>query len=341
MKNNFARNGTIAVIIFIALLAVAGPAAWYEYNGSQDAPIELNSPWKWDTQESRVGEVVSGNMKISAPWGQEPTGGTAELAPGIAGGKITIQRVETNYLSGVYEVKLMAIPYRAMDFESVGTLRLNYPAKFAEKVPADLTAIHLPGLKCVMPENLPDSELTLAGLASPPAGKWNILHYLIIFSAILIVGAMIWGISRSRRREVVPEPPWVAAERELTDLRTKVAGHPELVIPGVLKVSDIVREYLDERFSWSTTRQTAAEFLLELTRGDSPLTLEHRKSLKNFVYASELVKFAGDHPTIEMLDNAIDEAIALVEDTKTSPESNEVESGKINGGSTTTEVKNV
>ncbi|MEG1980686.1 MAG: hypothetical protein RR060_08145, partial [Victivallaceae bacterium] len=316
MKNKFAQNLIIAIIIALVLLAVAGPAAWYEYNGSQNGPIELSSPWVWKSPTLKVGESVSGNMKISAPWGQEPTGGRVDWKSGITGGELEIKRVETNYLTGIYELKLTAIPYRAADFESAGTLQLNYPAEFSKKVPPELTIIHLPGLKSLMPDKLPDNELTLAGLASPPGSKWNILHYLTGLAAILIVGVIIYVIIRSRRHEEQLTPPWIIAERELTDLRTRVAGHPELVVPGVVKVSDIVRGYLDERFHWSTTRQTAAEFLLELTKGDSPLSLGHRKSLKNFVYASELVKFAGEHPTVEMLDTAIDEAIALVEDTK-------------------------
>ena len=92
-------------------------------------------------------------------------------------------------------------------------------------------------------------------------------------------------------------------------------------------VSDVVREYLEERFSLHAPDRTTEEFLEEM-RGSDSLTPEQKQLLQDFLTRCDLVKFARAEPTIDELKSLLDSALRLVDETAPVAESTASGSGK-------------
>ena len=83
-------------------------------------------------------------------------------------------------------------------------------------------------------------------------------------------------------------------------------------------VSDTIRWYLEERFSFRAPERTTEEFLYEL-QGTDLLTPDQKTSLGEFLQRCDLVKFARYEPGEPELRDLHDSALRLVEETEPGP----------------------
>ncbi len=143
-----------------------------------------------------------------------------------------------------------------------------------------------------------------------------------VLVALAAVATLVYRL-RTRPRRAAPAPPplppHVIALRALESLRAR-----SLVEHGAFKefysaLSDIVRRYLEERFSVRAPEMTTEEFLL-LTSRDGRLAPPHRRLLGEFLTESDLVKFARHLPTRVDSQRAFDAARRFVDDTTERPE---------------------
>ncbi len=324
----------IAGVVTLAVLAIAGAGiCYYKYQQVQQVAIVQYEPWQWQPSEAVVGVEVRGSLSVKCPWGQSPKQANVVWRSGLTGSDVGVITKERSFWGfDAYKISFKAVPYKNGELESGGRVQISYQGVAPSKVAEEIKTLVLPALSVSeMPLEDEGDELLLAGEVTPPEaiqGGW--LWWTIIgVVALGIVAYIFWWRRRGYQDRGLEA--WEIAEQELKELQSQVKAHPDMVVPGVIKVSDIVREYLDKRFQWNSTRQTAPEFLRELTRTDSPLNIEHRKRLKKFVNSAELVKFAGEHPEVSMLNDAIGEAFLLVDDTK---ETAQVDSDVSNDGNT-------
>ena len=116
-----------------------------------------------------------------------------------------------------------------------------------------------------------------------------------------------------------PRPPHEIAAAELERLRGR-----RLVEEGAFKeyysaLSDIVRRYLEGRFTLRAPEMTTEEFLLATAR-DGRLMPAHRRLLGEFMTESDLVKFARHLPTIADSERAWAAARRFVDETAAVPQ---------------------
>jgi hypothetical protein len=114
---------------------------------------------------------------------------------------------------------------------------------------------------------------------------------------------------------VVAEPAHLIALRRLEALQG--AGYLEA---GDFKtfyseLSEIIREYMENRFQIRALEMTTEEFLVHLTK-DNSLTREQQLLLREFLNYSDLVKFAKHLPLLEEADRALAKSRELIEETK-------------------------
>jgi hypothetical protein len=83
----------------------------------------------------------------------------------------------------------------------------------------------------------------------------------------------------------------------------------------ISRLTDIVRDYLEHRFNIHAPSQTTHEFLTDLDKSDSPLELEHKQFLRDFMTAADMVKFAKLPADQALLENAMNKAEQLVQST--------------------------
>ena len=122
------------------------------------------------------------------------------------------------------------------------------------------------------------------------------------------------------------------AAARLARLRAQGLPGPEHVDPWYVELSDIVRRYVEERFSLRAPELTTEEFLLEAGRS-AELTPAHRDLLSDFLDRCDRVKFAryspGEGESREVLEVAarfLEESRA-VEDGPTGQEDGAIRSG--------------
>lgn len=157
-------------------------------------------------------------------------------------------------------------------------------------------------------------------------------NYVLLFwivGAVLLVGLFFllrWLLPKLKFRKqavIVARPAWEIAQEQLTALE-----HENLPAQGEIKeyfvrLSGIVRHYLEDRFCVSAPEMTTDEFLLHLKT--LPVLNEQQKvSLKEFLTASDLVKFARHGSSMSEMTKVLSGARCLVEETTPTVENTSV-----------------
>lgn len=168
----------------------------------------------------------------------------------------------------------------------------------------------------------PGAELQLAG-AMDVYRRFD-YRYLWVGAALacFAIGFYFWMRSRNHRKSA-PVPPWQRALEKLERLRFELRQRRVLPEQGFVRLSDVVRDYIEERFQLPASRKTTSEFL-EALSDNNPLPEEQRPFLNDFLSAADQVKFAKAPPDTLLLNQAIDRAEKLISSTGKPEEEKEV-----------------
>jgi hypothetical protein len=151
----------------------------------------------------------------------------------------------------------------------------------------------------------------------PPVELPDPLKWVIIAAVVLIAAVAAWLLWRywQKRRAQVPPipiiPAHVRARRKLEEALALI-GHPR---EFCITVSDTIRGYLEERFSFRAPERTTEEFLYEL-RQTNLLTPDQKDGLGEFLKRCDLVKFAKYEPREPELRDLHGSALRLVDETE-------------------------
>jgi len=168
---------------------------------------------------------------------------------------------------------------------------------------------------------------------APPVSLPGLNPWIYVGIAVLLIAAGLtyWWKKLRRKRapvETQPQPHEIAlrALRELMneDLITK--GQAKLFY---LKVSAILRRYIEGRFGLQAPESTTEEFLNDL-RDDQSFSERQKELLRQFLVHCDLVKFAGHQPVREEIDDTINTCAQFIAETK--PQESAVQPGT-GGGS--------
>ena len=145
-------------------------------------------------------------------------------------------------------------------------------------------------------------------------------NLLLIIGILAIVAAFVfWLISRGKK--AVPAPAvqvksaYDTAWEQLEALKAK-----DLISQGKIKeyhieISDIIRRYLEGRFSLNAPEMTTEEFLNSLRQG-ARLETAHKDLLREFLGYCDLVKFAKYTPESREIDLVWESARNFISQTK-------------------------
>jgi hypothetical protein len=140
-----------------------------------------------------------------------------------------------------------------------------------------------------------------------------LLPALIAGAVLLAFGALgLWRWLRRRRQPRVLLPFEIALQR-LEEMRALM--QPDDAREFSIAVSDVVRRYIEERFSVTATHRTTEEFLHDLLDSSHAPLARHRALLSEFLQACDLVKFAGMSLTLQNMESLHHSARAFVLET--------------------------
>ena len=153
--------------------------------------------------------------------------------------------------------------------------------------------------------------------------------YVLAAALLLIAGGLSWYLWKKRARDIETaamrrKTAYETAYEQLKKLRAMDLPGQGKIQEYYTRLSDIIRRYLESRFSLRAPEMTTEEFLAAV-RNSSVLVDAHKDLLKEFLSKCDMVKFAKYGPTpIEMLDS-FKAAENLLEQTRPVEEEEEEE----------------
>jgi len=210
----------------------------------------------------------------------------------------------TCYWAGTHTIPEMAVTFKTDDGET-------------HEARAQAVTITV---KSLLPSDWERQDIREAKPLVPVRSAWWWLYgWLMIIGGI--VG--VWWWRRQQKRvnvpSVPPRPPHEVAFEALSNLRQEDLPGRNRYEEYYIRLSGIVRTYIEARFGMKAPEMTTEEFL-QIVSSAQTLSLDHRRLLQGFLERCDLVKFARYEPPRSEADEAFEAAHRFIQDTVPSPE---------------------
>ncbi|MGV8880151.1 MAG: hypothetical protein ACOH2A_14110 [Sphingobacteriaceae bacterium] len=173
-----------------------------------------------------------------------------------------------------------------------------------------------------------DTSKSIYDIKQPLAVSYTWLDWLRdnwkwIFFGIMILLAIIGAINYFRKTSVpqiapVKQKPVIPAHQialdKLNGLRNKQLWQQDEVKQYHSELSDIIREYLENRYQINALEQTTEEIFAALKH--KKITNENRNLLRRMLTLADLVKFAKEKPDGAVNEQSMEKAVNFVTDTQ-------------------------
>jgi hypothetical protein len=326
---------------FVLLCALAACGGSRTETSSEAAPIEPakdaiaktteNGPVKatvkvWPAKPT-LGDAIHVRLEIEAPAGvsidapfQEAgdqrlgrfrvVGFTRDTERLPSGGQIQKQTYTLEApASGRHRIPPLRL--EMIDARAAGSADAKKPQELlTDEVPLDIAPV---------PAEQATAELRPAqGELDPEVGGTSWALILGIGGGILMLGsgsALAFRAFRARRRIEKQRSAYEEAVSELRALEDKGPPSEDTADAWFVRLSSIVRRYLEQRYEIRAPELTTEEFL-NVATARPELTAEHRGLLTQFLERCDRVKFAGYRPDSEESLATLAAARGFVEDTR-------------------------
>jgi hypothetical protein len=214
------------------------------------------------------------------------------------------------YLPGTYTIPALKIIYRE---KGEGT---DESELFTEEIEITVTSL--------LPENAGD--LQIKDIKPPeelPLDKNKLLWLagsILLIIILVVAGFVYWRKTRAKKEVVMVQasPDEIAFQELDTLLAENLLSRGEIKLFH-LRISDILRRYIENRFGLKAPERTTEEFLTELTRDmqmQKALLGDHKRLLGEFLNQCDLVKFAKHEPSIEESGKTVTVCREFIEETR-------------------------
>lgn len=207
------------------------------------------------------------------------------------------------FLAGAYNVPPLTV--RHGEKESKASVRRQLST---EEVPIEVTSVLPPD------EQSPEIK-DIAGPVDMPAPWWPWIVGAVALAA-LAAALLWWRRRKQRQKEFVPPPlPHEVAYAELEKLLSSGLLERGEVKLFYLRLSNILRHYIEDRFGLRAPEQTTEEFLVELRKNEF-LEARHKELLQRFLEHCDLVKFAELQTTRQEAETSVSLCRSFIDETK-------------------------
>ncbi|MDR1985013.1 MAG: hypothetical protein LBQ28_09365 [Prevotellaceae bacterium] len=224
----------------------------------------------------------------------------------------------TSFDSGHYFIMFPIIVENPADIENPDTIASNLVQFHVNTIPVDTLTYKMYDIK---------RQITY------PLTLGEILFWVLIIIVIIII--VIAGIILYRRwknkqplfGKAKPKiPPHVVAFKELSLLRTEKLWQQGKVKLYYTRITDIIRKYIEGRFSILAMEKTSDEILADIKKNKIDEMYSFDK-LREMFYTSDLAKFAKYQPAPDENEDSFKTAFEFV--TNTQPKEEEKEETQI------------
>lgn len=193
----------------------------------------------------------------------------------------------TSFDSGSYVIPSM-YAYICRDSQVCDTLMIR-------EIPLEVTTVPVDTASYQMYDIRPQFRYPVTFSEVIPYVGGALLLAALVYVAILIFKSVKTrkGIEQVVR---VKEKPWVVALKNLDEIDEKRLWQGGMVKAYYTEVTDVLRIYLEERFSLTAMERTSAEILSDIDSGNVLEKAEYDR-LKDIFETSDFVKFAKYNPS--------------------------------------------
>jgi hypothetical protein len=158
----------------------------------------------------------------------------------------------------------------------------------------------------------------IEGVVAPPRAVSHAWIWAVAAVVVIGLGVVVWAVVRRRHSHRIVRVFRPAHELAYGRLRALVEA--KLVEQGRTKefyqqITDILRHYIEDRFSLHAPEQTTDEFLYSLSQADT-LAKPDQAGLADFLQHCDLVKFATHLPTAEQIQQTFNLVKGFIEKTR-------------------------
>lgn len=202
---------------------------------------------------------------------------------------------EYRYVFTIYDTGTHVIPPVPVEYKKVDEDKWRF--KESPQVPIEVESL--------LTEESRDIR-GIKGLLPFKSVFWKILVIALVLLILIVFGLLIWkykhtGDPQEEEKEMIPAH--VIAYTKLNKLKAMDLPGKGLIKEYYTRLSDILRCYLENRFSFKAPEMTTEEFM-EAAKASSDLETRHKDALEIFLSHCDMVKFAKYRSTkMEMFDS--------------------------------------
>ena len=311
----------ITVSLLISVLVVALIATGiYWFNWNNNAKIEATEV-NLESTELTLGKPTPLQIQIQTPWYRSvedtiflKSNEFASLSEDI---KVTRSGFNLSGFEWTVESSLIAFEEgNHKDLSVIVSLSSDREKKQKDlEVSLPEIKVSLSGFNKVSDVALKD-KLNAADLLKPENSE-NSQNYYWLWPAaaglILTICALIYMSLKKNNVRVLS--PWEKARIALAELKKELSINDETFF---VRLSDILRQYIERRFALPATEKTSEEFIQQL-RTDSILSEKQRIALERFLGTADLVKFAKMNSDEKQKNDCLSMAYNFVDETIPQP----------------------
>lgn len=169
-----------------------------------------------------------------------------------------------------------------------------------QKSTAETKAMEIPVASVLAPSAPPEVQAIVGPRDVSDPFPW--LKGLLALTALLLVAAALWWYKFVRKvpgpPPAPPVPPHLRALEALEALQREKLVEKGEYKTYYIRVSDILRHYMEDQFQLRAPERTTEEFLAEIQH-NAVLGLQEQLLLRSFLRHCDLVKFARAEPSAE------------------------------------------
>ena len=318
------------VAVAVCIFAVK----YYLVSRADLQPGEFSEVILTPSEGANIGEIITARASIEAPWNWRPGMNVQVQLNGQNGIQLhqDAHVVRNRILWGKYrwtvEAEFQALQYKT--FEGI-TLEVDFSNGSENRS----FVLNVPPIRVEETEEEqseePASSLEPEYASAVPLVRednfWGRIFAAVL--GLLVIGLVLFSVRDllfGGRKKKTEKPYWMLSIEKIEQLKTRTAAHELSLERAVARLTDIVRQYLEQRFLLPAAHLTTEEFMKNLEAdGKSPLREQDRKFLKSFLNAADYVKFAGVSAEASMFQNAADKAEQLIRESSEGTAFNENE----------------
>lgn len=322
---------TLAILsaVIILILCLSGVAIYIKYHAvvNDNAPVKFLKSEIIPSDETPLGEVMQAVITIKTPWNKSPVTSEAKAAEGSQLiGKAQFVKVKNSWGYSTWNI-IQKLQSYTVGIIPEGELNVTFsPDKDGKK---DALNLKIPEFTSLEIKNVTDKPILASKEEIKPITQSKAFYFICAgIILLIIIIAILWFIFRKKTAQIRVLTPWERAILALNGLKIEFLRGDITPIKCLLRLTDEVRFYLEERFDIHAPKQTTEEFMAGMENSSSPLSNQDRNFLREFMLSGDMIKFAKYDADKSMIETSIERALLLIAETTPIKDENKVETGK-------------